>query len=420
MTEPTNRQPPDPTQDLVQMFRDAQVDYVPDPLVLRAADLFIGGKEFASKIYPNPDIGLEMKAEPDRVWETIDKNIDGLIAFFHLLMTRERVPLIDYTMTFNDQNFGALRDRGITVPLHPPFSLYEQFKKDAQRKIAGMNLGRLPEQMVQDIAKELVSTGYGWLPDAGVDQLDAWQRIAATFLMGGLIFGGYAAAIRGDHLLQTKRARLFMELTIVPDERAHRGWQKQSELFAELDKIALQDPHVITLRDRHLPPTVLTLLVEDATSARDLLDRALRMREEDEWKDYRRWYARLRKAWADGRRDRPAEEDVRRVTNEIRRRLAGRLKKGEPVPLTQKEIAVKADPAEVKIKANAEVNVGVFKARVEADNLQHIRLPERLRNWYVDTFVMRDHRKLLMRMSLAQESYENLSLGLRNLWEGRA
>src|SRR5262249_59111049 len=101
-----------------------------------------------------------------------------------------------------------------------------------------------------------------------------------------------------------------------------------------------------------------------------------------EGRDDGRWYAGLRRAGADGRRDRPAEEDVRRVTNEIRRRLAGRLKKGEPVPLTQKEIAVKADPAEVKIKANAEVNVGVFKARVEDDKLQHKRLPERLCYWY--------------------------------------
>ena len=264
MTEPTAIAPADPADRLARMFHEAQVDYVPDPMVLRAADLFIGGKNFVPKIYS--DIGLDggAKITKDRVWATIDKNIDGLIAFFHLLMTRERVPLIDYNFTFDAQNFEALGD--IAVPLHPPWDIYEQFQKDAQRRIAEIDLGRLPERMVKDIAGELVSTGYGWLPDAGLDELADAQRTAAAFLMGGLIFGSYAAAICGDHLLQTKRARLFMELTINPDQRTHWGWDKESELFAELDKIALSDSRVAT-RDRHLPPTVLTLLVENAKSS---------------------------------------------------------------------------------------------------------------------------------------------------------
>jgi hypothetical protein len=265
--------------------------------------------------------------------------------------------------------------------------------------------------MVEDIAGELVSTGYGWLPDAGLDKLDAAQRTAAAFLMGGLIFGSYATAIRGDHLLQTKRARLFMELTINPDQRTQWGWKKESELFAELDGIALRDPRIAT-RDRHLPPTVLTLLVENARSPRDLLDQALRMREEDEWKQYRVWYARLRKAWADGDHDETAEADVDRVTEEIKKRLAQRQTKRGAAPLEQKEIAV-------KLKAKAAIDLPGFNLEIEADNLERVRVPDPLRNWYVDTFRMRDHRKLLLRMSLAQNSYDNLTYGLRNVWEGR-
>jgi hypothetical protein len=409
MTQPTNV-PADPADALASLFQQEQVDYVPDPLVLRAADLFIGGKEFVQRICPNPDIGLgaDDPITPARVWATIDKNIDGLIAFFHLLMTRERVPLIDYDMTFDGQNLDALG--GLAVTLHPPHDIYMQFKQDAQRKIAEMSLERLPKRMVKDIADELVSTGYGWLPDAGVSQPDRAQRTAAAFLMGGLIFGSYAAAIGGDHVLQSKRADLFTRLTIVPEERADWVLKKESELFAELDEIALKDPHIAT-RERHLPPTVLTLLIEDAKNPRDLLDRALRLRDEEEWKEYRHWYARLRKAWADGRHDKVAEADVHRVTEEIRRRLAQQQKKSAPVPLNEKEIA---------FKGKVEFGIAGFRAELEGDNLQRIVLPERLRNWYVDRFFMRDHRKLLMRMSVAQEAYDNLTLGLRNLWEGRA
>src|SRR5262249_25321471 len=147
-------------------------------------------------------------------------------------------------MTFNAQNFGALDD--IAVPVHPPYDIYQQFKKDAQRKTAEMDFRRLPGKMVDDMAGDLASTGYEWLGEAGVG-VDPTHRTAATFLMGGLIFGSYAAAIRGDHLLQTKRSRLFMELTIAPE--AQWGWKKEGELFAELDKMALQDPDVIILRD---------------------------------------------------------------------------------------------------------------------------------------------------------------------------
>jgi hypothetical protein len=178
MTQPAA----DPADLLVPMFRDAKVDYVPDPMVLRAADLFIGGKDFVKQIWPNPDIGLDAGAQvtTDKVWSTIDKNIDGLIAFFHLLMTRDRIPLIDYDSTFNTQNFAALGD--IAAPLHPPREVYQQFKADAQRKVTEIDLKKLPAQMIDDIAGELVSAGYGWLPDAGLDALDAPRRTAAGFL----------------------------------------------------------------------------------------------------------------------------------------------------------------------------------------------------------------------------------------------
>jgi hypothetical protein len=297
--------------------------------------------------------------------------------------------------------------------VHPPYDIYQQFKKEAQDRIAAIDLARLPEEMVQDIASELVSTGYGWLPDPGLDGLTAAERTAATFLMGGMIFGSYAAAIRGDHLLQTKRARLFAELTIVPEKEPQWGWQKESELFAELDKIALRDPYVAT-RDRHLPPTVLTLLIEEATNPRDLLSKALEMRGEDEWKDYRKWYARLRKAWADGRHDEAAEADVQRVTQEISRRLARRQKQGQPVPLNEKEVSV---------KLKGELGLGGPKLGVEVDNVQKLQkmwAQSRLRNWLVDAVSMRSHRKLMMRMALAQASYDNLTLGLKRLWQAPA
>jgi hypothetical protein len=79
MTQPIDL-PKDPADTLTSLFQKRQVDYVPDPLVLRVADLFIGGKEFVQNLRPNSDIGLgaEDRITPARVWATIEKNIDGL------------------------------------------------------------------------------------------------------------------------------------------------------------------------------------------------------------------------------------------------------------------------------------------------------------------------------------------------------
>jgi hypothetical protein len=198
-----------------------------------------------------------------------------------------------------------------------------------------------------------------------------------------------------------------MAMTINPAQRTQWGWDQESALFAELDAIALNDPNIAT-RDRHLPPTVLALLVETAKNPRDLLDQALKLREEDDWKEYRHWHSRLRKAWAEGKHDADAEADVHRVTVEITKRLAQRQRTHKTIEISQKEVAIKR-----------KISVTLGPLTIEAEHLEQLQLPDPLRNWFVDTFRMRGHRKLLMRMSLAQHSYDNLALGLRNVWEGR-
>jgi hypothetical protein len=74
-----------------EVFAAAGLDVVPDPMVMRVADLFVGGKDFAVKS------GLST----DRVWKAINENLDALIASFHILMTlfaqqREEFEAIGY------------------------------------------------------------------------------------------------------------------------------------------------------------------------------------------------------------------------------------------------------------------------------------------------------------------------------------
>jgi hypothetical protein len=82
-----------------RIFQEADLDYVPDPMVLRAAELFIGGRQYCRQI---------QKLDDSKVWPVIEKNIDGILAFFHVLMTRDRIPLIDYEYTFPTDFFRSL------------------------------------------------------------------------------------------------------------------------------------------------------------------------------------------------------------------------------------------------------------------------------------------------------------------------
>ena len=73
------------------LFENEGLDCVMDPMVVRAAELFIGGLDYCRKMTGQADTDF---------WPAIENNLDRVLTFFHLLMTRDRIPLIDYGQTF--------------------------------------------------------------------------------------------------------------------------------------------------------------------------------------------------------------------------------------------------------------------------------------------------------------------------------
>jgi hypothetical protein len=45
-----------------------------------------------------------------------------------------------------------------------------------------------------------------------------------------------------------------------------------------------------------------------------------------------------------------------------------------------------------------------------------VTVPERIRNWFVDQFVLKGHQKLLLRMALHQRSFVDVRRGLHEVW----
>jgi len=391
-------------------FATIGLDIIPDPMVMRIADLFIGGKSFSAKA----------NLDPDKVWEAIQRNVDGLIAFFHLLMTRDRIPLIDYEYTFDTTNFDALGP--LAVAIHPP--IYGQLKEMAKLKLLTLDLSRIPierrDALAAERADEFEAVGYQWFPEPGA-QFTGSDKVLGGLLLGGLIFGGYAQISGSDHVLQTTRSRLLLELT-QPDDAPLWVGQQESKLFSRLNEIVAQDTR-LSSRDIQLPPTILPFLVQrGATSSRHLLDEALRLRETDgDFIAYRRCYRELRSAWASGTHNEQLEKDVLDVTRELTRRYPPGHDSIDDQPLWSREIGIKATlgaetgveggmPA-AKAKASAKVEIEADLGKVQ------VSLPNWIRNWLVDTIRFRSHRKVLLLMALAQYNSDNLLLGLRRLWK---
>lgn len=109
-------------------YRDSVADFVPDPMVLRAADLFLMGGNRARQSVPVCDDGAA------RLWTALDKNVSGILTFFDLLVTRDRIPLINYWNTFSVISFeDVLGDLAVRVDVEPEF--YAHAKVGALAKL---------------------------------------------------------------------------------------------------------------------------------------------------------------------------------------------------------------------------------------------------------------------------------------------
>jgi hypothetical protein len=169
-----------------------------------------------------------------------------------------------------------------------------------------------------------------------------------------------------------------------------------------------------TIEQEHSPPTVLHyLLTQGIDNSEQLLKEALKLRDTQAWRCYREWHARVRQAWALGRRDNDAEMELDAVAEELRRRISGK-------PIVIAKIKVEG---EFKGEAQAGLDTGHAKAAVSAKGTARVqseeisfKVPSQLRNWFVDAFVLSRHQKLLLEMSLDQRSFDDLAHGLKNVW----
>jgi hypothetical protein len=359
-----------------------------DPMVLRCGELFLQGRTGAS-------------GPPEAAWSMLAANVLTLGMFFDALILNEQVPVFDYGDTFDmrlnfDQRVLARinQSRPVLHEVTVGYTAYNDVKSVALDELAKVieGPGRIPRNLGQEILGELAAAEYQWSPSLG--QLEGRlaheeERRLAAFLLGGLIFGGYAQQIGGEQMLQPNRSRIFLAVSLGGDSAAPR---LEESLFRELKKRA-------NVRTEDLPwtPTFLPYLLSKARRPMDLLEEVIRLRGSAEVSDYRQWMGEVMTNW---RRHGTISLDHSKDVRAIERAVDVMLGTVPSAPKLELKTTV-ADAISLKPPGGIDFTPTV----------------ERLWGWTLASLPGNRYRKLLTRAIVSDHEHVRIENSIKTIWE---
>jgi hypothetical protein len=359
---------------------------VVDPMILRCGELFLRGAAGAGN--------------PGAVWNLMTMNIHALGTFFDRLILDDQIPVFNYSDTYDrDKNFDEKTlskvnaNEEILVDVDVRYDAYQQVRRAAMaelKKLYGEGSASVDAQEASSILSELTTSDYAWYPNLeGIAPRNTDESRLAAFILGGLIFGGYAQLAGIDHLMQPKRSRLF--LTISLKQKTSPGVEER--LFEKLGELVGRP-----IANVPYTPTFFPLLLQRSTGPAELLTNALRLRKSGEVRDYRAW---LHEALTDfdtnGRIPIKRAREVKKIANAIGGQLEGFPFPKVEIKMTVADIAAAKPPGVgVDLTAPAKVAWG----------------------WLVEQLPGRRHRKLLTRAIIADREYVKLDRRVQTVWKG--
>ena len=283
------------TQDWNQLLQD-KLNVVVDPAVYRIGQIFLEGKKS----------GVDVDA--DARWRAVANDVAGLANFFDLIVLHDKLPAFNYASTFEvylgfHDRLGELvnQDDRVLFNVDVQFGAYTEAKQAALEQIAKrVTEGRLASDIAtNDIVTALAEIEYQWEPNLeGIeDELrqDQDQIRVARFLLGVLLFGGYAQQSAVPHTLSPRRSKLVTEAGLNIENPAQTT---EDELYLELGR-RFRDAGE-GWRDYELPwtPTFLPWLLKRIDDPyREGPDRlmreAIKLRNSAAIEEYRKWRADL-------------------------------------------------------------------------------------------------------------------------------
>jgi hypothetical protein len=372
------------------------LNVVVDPMVFRCGEVFLKGVKEAL-------IPLETH-------QLLMNNVHALAMFFDSIILNEKMPVFNYGDTFDSMlNFDERTLTRINEYEHVLYEIdidhapYHEVKTAALDELLRLYKGpnKIKESMASDIIKELSVLGYSWNPSIGLgsglnpsiedlanELLSETEKTLAAYLLGGLIFGGYAQQMETEHVLQPKRSRILSALSVGSDSAAFRH---EDQIFDEL-KARANTPS----EDLPWMPTFFPYLLSKSDSPLAMLQEVVKLRSSTEIREYRQW---LREVIDDfktnGRISIQKTKDVRSIARHIDR-ILGTVSSAPKVELKASVIDVVAG----KIPGGVDLTPGF----------------ERLWGWFLQNLPGRRYRKILTRATIADHEYKNLDARITKVW----
>lgn len=369
-----------------QRLRAEQLTTVLDPMIFRAAELFLVGRSGA--------------AHAEETWSMLSTNLPGLAAFFDAIVLHDRLPIFDYGITFPEApevGAGASynlvpivnADQEVLAPVRVEAAAYTPLKQAALEELHAQP--EIASDERASVLNELTVFDYRWAPflDGFNDAPDDERRLA-TFLYGGLLFAVYAQELRGTHVLQQKRARIVGQLALgtAADDQI---------LFARMAGLPEVAPDAVaTALDIPLLPSFLPFLLRQASEEpRAMLAKALELRRDSDVNAYRTWHNRMLGVLAEGGSALEQRAEIEEVRTALERKLTG--------PAISTKVSVSM------------IALAIPVVKVESEFGTDIR-PRAAWGWGVRR-IKGDHRKVLIRLLGAKQSFRRLDLKLREVWD---
>jgi hypothetical protein len=269
---------------------EKNVNVIVDPAIYRIGQIFLEGR-------------LDDSDYSNAQWQAVANDVAGLANFFDLIVLHDRLPAFNYAATF-DFNFHGRnklselvnQQQQIILDVDVKLGAYMEAKQGALEQLAKRaSSGRLISDVAtRDILTALTEIEYRWEPDLqGLeDELrkDQDQVRVARFLLGVLLFGGYAQQSGAPHTLSPRRSKLIAEAGLRIKESSQTA---EDELYDELGR-RFRDAGE-GWRDEELPwtPTFLPFMLERLDDPYrqgpdTLLKEAVKLRNSEAIQEYRK------------------------------------------------------------------------------------------------------------------------------------
>lgn len=359
---------------------------VVDPMILRCGELFLRGAAGVS--------------DHAAAWDLMTKNIHAIGTFFDRIVLDQTIPVFNYTDSFDiGQNFDErtlsqvnAKDE-ILIDVDVRYGAYQAVRIAALaelKKLYDQGEARIAADEAYNILGELTASGYAWYPRIdGIALQDETKMRLAGFILSGLIFGAYAQLAGTDHLMQPKRSRLFLAISL--QKKATRAAEEY--LFEKLGELVGRPTAEVPYA-----PTFFPLLLSQSAGPADLLRNALALRGSSEVRDYRAWlYEALTDFDTNGRIPVERAREVAGIAAAIEKKL-----EGFPVP----RIEIKMTVADVAVGKPPGVGIDVLAPAKAAWG------------WIIEQLPGRRHRKLLTRAIIADREYVELERRVQTVWSG--